>query len=155
MPLPPRSNWYPPSGTFPHGTMDYAGSNLENNGIVIYSNGTQYITVAAVTDGLSNTLMVGEKRLDACHLGQYMSDDNEGYTAGWDHDSIRSTTRLPLPDNCGLGWGELRFGGPHPGIFIAVFGDGSVRGISYAVDLTNFSRMGQRNDGQPINFQDW
>ncbi|MCS6896924.1 MAG: DUF1559 domain-containing protein [Nitrospira sp.] len=150
--LPPTANWYPPSGTFPHGATDYAGSNLENNGVVRYNDGNfDGTTFAFITDGTSNTIMVGEKRMDRRFLGQYQSDDNEGYTSGWDHDVIRQTNIQPMPDsNTGAGWGELRFGSSHPSGFQVVMADGSVRLINYSIPVAVFQLLGNASDGQTI-----
>ncbi len=147
--LPATGNWYPPAGTFGHAPTDYAGSNAENTGAIAY--GYSGRRIAEITDGTSNTILIGDKRMDRTYLGQYQSDDNEGYTSGWDHDTIRSTNSQPLPDsNNGSGWGELRFGSSHTGRFNVVLCDGSVRGISYAIDVTTFSYLGNRSDGQVL-----
>jgi prepilin-type N-terminal cleavage/methylation domain-containing protein len=149
--LPATGNWYPPSGTFPHCPTDYAASNLENTGVVRY--GYVGITMAAITDGTSNTIMVGDKRMDKTHLGQYQSDDNEGYTSGWDHDTERytDTNHPPAPDtNNGSGWGEEKFGSSHPSGFQCVFADGSVKLIRYSVNPTTFSYLGNVADGQVL-----
>ena len=72
-------------------------------------------------------------------LGNFQGDDNEGYTSGWDHDVIRRTDREPRPDpNAAGAWGEERFGSWHPAGFQVVLADGSVRFLSYDIDLTNF-----------------
>src|SRR5205085_9047395 len=87
--LPPTGSWYGPGGTYPHAQTDYAGSNSENTGVVRYNDGSGTMngaTMATITDGTSNTIMLGEKRMDLRYLGQYQSDDNEGFTSGWDHD---------------------------------------------------------------------
>ncbi len=39
---------------------------------------------AAITDGLSGTILPGAKQLDSARIGTYQDDDNEGYTGGWD-----------------------------------------------------------------------
>src|SRR6185437_13783478 len=46
---------------------DYAASNYEETGIVRYQNPTR---MSDVTDGTSNTLLVGDKRLNRSKLGQ-------------------------------------------------------------------------------------
>lgn len=150
--LPPTGAWYGPGGTYAHGTMDYAGSNLEQTGVIGYAVCRR---IADVTDGTSNTIIVGEKRLDLTGLNQYQGDDNEGYSSGWDHDSMRQTTIQPMPDSrIPGGWGEQRFGSSHPGRFNCLFADGSVRAISYGVNLTVFSYLGAMADGQTINDSD-
>ena len=45
---------------------------------------------------------------------------------------------------------SVRFGGPHPGVFNAVMGDGSVRTISYTIDAANWMRICLINDGEVI-----
>jgi prepilin-type N-terminal cleavage/methylation domain-containing protein/prepilin-type processing-associated H-X9-DG protein len=144
------------NGTYTHALCDYAGSNLNNTGAVVYdpAGGGNTVTLQMITDGTSNTLLVGDKRLNRRYLGLAQSDDNEGYTAGWDHDTMRYTTRSPLPDFNGSGDGNQRFGSSHTSGFNAVFVDGSVHGLSYSISLTTFSRMGQRNDGLPLG-NDW
>jgi prepilin-type N-terminal cleavage/methylation domain-containing protein len=151
------NSWYGPSGNYPHAMIDYAGSNLTNNGVVVQTNANQTwangapISTATITDGTSNTLMVGEKRLNYMVLGSIQGDDNEGYTSGFDHDVMRSTDREPRPDP-NTGDGEQRFGSLHPAGFNTVFADGAVRFLTWTIDLTMFHRMGQRSDGNPVAF---
>ena len=163
--LPLTADWYnnpANSGqTYAHAPTDYGSSNLENNGVVIqtqfngtWSTGQSRINTAKVRDGTSNTMIVGEKRMDLRNLGNYQGDDNEGYTSGWDHDTVRSTGIIPRPDtNNGSGWGELRFGSSHVGGFHAAFADGAVRVLSYSIDATLFQRVGQRDDNNPITLE--
>ncbi len=127
---------------------DYAASNREQTGVVRRFTPLQF---ADVVDGTSNTLMVGEKRLNRRFLGQPQDDDNEGYTAGWNEDTIRRTDAPPLPDlSLPVGDGDRRFGSSHPGTFQVVLADGSVRGLTYSIDPTMFERLGNRSDGQPV-----
>lgn len=147
--LPPTGNWYPPSGTFAHAPTDYAGGIGEGNGAIAY--GYYGTRMADFTDGTSQTIIFGDKRMDRTYLGQYQSDDNEGYTSGWDHDTIRNGNLQPMPDsNNGSGWGEQRFGSSHAGGFVVAMVDGSVRSISYSISQSTFYLLGQRNDGQVI-----
>jgi prepilin-type N-terminal cleavage/methylation domain-containing protein len=103
-----------PPGSYAHGLCDYAAGNFDRNGIVAFG----YVgnSIAAVKDGLSNTLMLGDKRLNRKRLGQFQDDDNEGYAVGFDHDTMRKTSALPLPDfNSDSGFGDYRFGSSHIG----------------------------------------
>jgi prepilin-type N-terminal cleavage/methylation domain-containing protein/prepilin-type processing-associated H-X9-DG protein len=151
--------WYGPAGTYAHGQIDYAGSCLTNQGAIVRAGDAnlenrQYaITFAGITDGTSNTLLIGEKRLNFGLLGTIQSDDNEGYTCGWDHDVMRFSDRAPLPDGR-TGDGNQRFGGLHPGTFNVVLVDGSVRNLPYTIDLEVFRRIGNRRDGQSVAWQD-
>jgi prepilin-type processing-associated H-X9-DG protein len=132
---------------------DYAASNWEGTGVV-----RRYtpVRVAEITDGTSNTLLVAEKRMNLTQLGQVQEDDGEGYTAGWDPDTMRRTSRQPKPDYYGDSTqdGGKLFGSSHAGRFNAVFADGSVRSISYSIDRKVFSYLGNKSDGQVIDLND-
>ena len=52
----------------------------------------------------------------------------------------------PMQDTPGFEDCTYRFGSAHAGIFNAVFCDGSVRPISYTIDLKVWAGMGIRND---------
>lgn len=134
-------------GVLVHALCDYAASNLEGTGVV-----RRFVPlkIAEITDGTSSTLLAGDKRLNLAFLGQRQPDDNEGYTAGWDKDTMRSTRRPPTRDYSGIGDGQLMFGSSHPAGICAVFADGSVHTISYAIDVRIFRLLGDRADGQVI-----
>jgi len=151
--------WYGPPGTYAHGQIDYAGSCLTNQGAIVRVNSANLedrsfaISLAGIVDGTSNTLLVGEKRLNFTLLGDFQSDDNEGYSGGWDHDVMRYSDRAPLPDGR-TGDGNQRFGGAHPGVFTVVLADGSVRNLPYTIDLAVFTRIGNRMDRQAVAWPD-
>jgi len=133
-----------------HGLCDYAASNLDNTGVVRQFRPTR---MADIVDGTSNTCMVGDKRLNLARLGQPQADDNEGYTCGWNEDTVRWTSQRPQPDFVGdpsLFGGKL-FGSSHIGRFNMVFADGSVRSISYSISQTTFKALGDIADGQVID----
>ena len=159
------TSWYIPNSGFPgtgtHGQTDYAGSianNSNDNGVIVRTfNGGQDIPgtkrrgparLADISDGTSNTLVVGDKKL-LKGASNFRGDDNEGYSSGWDHDVVRRTDLAPLPDDGSDGNG--RFGGAHSGGFQALLGDGSVRFISYSVSCcgsgTTFWKLGHKSDG--------
>jgi type II secretory pathway pseudopilin PulG len=143
------ASWYGPRGTYGHAQSDYAASNLDNTGVLNY--GTTGKRMTDVKDGTSNTLLVADKRLNRHYLGQFQSDDNEGYTAGWDHDTVRFTGRPPLPDySSPRGDGAQRFGGSHAGGFMASLVDGSVRLIGYGIDPEVFRALGTRDAGDQV-----
>jgi prepilin-type N-terminal cleavage/methylation domain-containing protein len=140
---------YTPSitgGLLTHALCDYAASNYEGSGAV-----RQYypVRMSEITDGTSNTLLLGEKRLNLTNLGQAQPDDNEGYTCGFDDDIMRTTSTPPLPDFYGTGWDPAaRFGSSHVGGINVVLVDGSVHFLSYGIDVTTFSCLGNRRDGR-------
>lgn len=131
-----------------HALCDYAASNRDGSGVVRRFLPRQF---RDVTDGTSNTLLVGDKRLNRTLLGSPQEDDNEGYTAGWNTDTMRSTDKPPLPDLSGLGDGDDRFGSSHPGVFQISLTDGSTRSISYSVDNRAFNLIGDISDGKVVD----
>jgi prepilin-type N-terminal cleavage/methylation domain-containing protein/prepilin-type processing-associated H-X9-DG protein len=139
--------------TATHALCDYAASNLDGTGVVRQYQPTN---MATIKDGTSNTCIIGDKRLNLTNLGQPQADDNEGYTCGWNEDTVRLTSQPPQPDFLGdpsLYGGKL-FGSSHPARFNMVFADGSVHSISYSVNPATFKALGDVADGQVINLDD-
>lgn len=137
-----------------HGLIDYAGSNMERTGVLVQA-GTDVVRsprrMREVRDGASKTMVVGEKRLNLALLGTPQADDNEGYTSGWDEDTVRATDIAPAADFRGDGTGKDLFGSSHPQTFHVVLVDGSVHGLSYAIDSEVFRCLGNIADGRPIS----
>jgi len=134
-------------GQIEYALCDYAAANREQTGVIRRYRPVRF---REVTDGASNTLLVGEKRMNLAHLGEPQGDDNEGYTVGWNEDTIRRTSRSPLPDHLGEGTGEKLFGSSHPYGINAVFLDGSVRQIAYRIDKRVFNALGNISDGETV-----
>jgi prepilin-type N-terminal cleavage/methylation domain-containing protein len=110
-----------------------------------------------ITDGTSNTVMVGEKQCHPTVLGSAGGDNEPWENSGWDQDHVRFGEAVPQPDDLHPDstkptfW-SVRFGGSHPSGCIVVMCDGSVRSISYSVDATNWMNLCLINDGQVITF---
>ena len=124
---------------------DYAGGNRDGTGPL-----RQFEPVAFrdITDGTSNTLLVGDKRLNIAALGTSQDDDNEGYTAGFNEDTIRRTDRPPAPDySDDEGDGEKLFGSSHPGVVLISLSDGSTKALAYTITGDVFELLGNRSDG--------
>jgi prepilin-type N-terminal cleavage/methylation domain-containing protein len=146
-----QDNYQPPltGGILTHALCDYAASNRGNTGVVQQVAPTRF---DQILDGASNTLLVSEKRLNRAFLGMPQQDDNQGYTAGWNYDTMRKTTRPPAPDyfDATGGDGQGLFGSSHPNGINAVLADGSVRAISYFVSRKTFQYLGDEADEQVI-----
>ncbi len=113
-------------------------------------------TIADVTDGLSNTLLVAEKQCHRTVLGSSGGDNEAWCNSGWDQDHVRFGEAVPQsddqhPTSASATFWSVRFGGSHSGGFTAVMGDGSVRFIRSGVDANNWMRICLINDGQVIN----
>lgn len=143
--IPGPDNYVPPiqGGEIDRAMSDYAASNRSSTGVV---RRYQPLRIAQVIDGTSHTLAVAEKRLNLAHLGELQDDDNEGYTVGWNEDTIRKTNDPPEPDFYGDGDGEKLFGSSHPGVINAAMADGSVRQIGFDVGEHEFDVLGNVAD---------
>ncbi|MGA2032569.1 MAG: DUF1559 domain-containing protein [Thermoguttaceae bacterium] len=109
------------------------------------------VTAADVSDGLSSTILIGEKELDANHYTDGTTAcDNHCILAGIDNDMYRLTGTAPVQDYPGYA-SQTQFGSAHPGLCIFVFCDGSVHKISLTINATTFQNLGCRNDGNVIN----
>lgn len=113
-------------------------------------------TITDLTDGTSQTILVGEKQCHPTVLGSSGGDNEVWNNSGWDQDHVRFGEAVPQPDNLhpdstqSTFW-SVRFGGSHPGIFTAVMADGSVKSIAYTIDANNWRRIVLINDGEIIS----
>jgi prepilin-type N-terminal cleavage/methylation domain-containing protein len=136
-----------------HALCDYAAANEQGTGVV-----RQYdpVRIALVTDGTASTLLLGDKRLNLNWLGQHPKDDNEGYTAGFDQDTIRRTDLPPAADFRGTDpTGQNLFGSSHPTGINAVFIDGSVHFLRFTIAPQVFGALGNIQDGQIVSGSDY
>jgi prepilin-type N-terminal cleavage/methylation domain-containing protein/prepilin-type processing-associated H-X9-DG protein len=109
-------------------------------------------TFATITDGSSNTIMIGEKRLpgDLLNTGWTWHDDC-GWADGWDPDIMRYTGFPPAQDTYqeDTWYYGYQFGSRHPSGINVVFGDGHLQQIRYNIDPTIFNDLGHRSNGKP------
>lgn len=129
-----RSEYYDPGA--------YGGGDTVTTG--------QYdeISFAQITDGSSNTMVIGEKNIDpAFYATGSGPGDDSGWTGGWDMDTLRSTACMFLPDGPQADYVQhFRFGGAHAGGMNSGFADASVRSISYEIERELLNRLAHRSD---------
>lgn len=125
--------------------------------------GSTPISQTQITDGMSNTILVGEKEMNVNYCtSQCQPDDNDGYVGGFQDDVVRWGAFPPGPDRqsplatqpasfATLKPYDYQFGSSHTSLAQFVFCDGAVHGIRFSVDPTLFSYLSSRNDGQPVD----
>jgi prepilin-type N-terminal cleavage/methylation domain-containing protein/prepilin-type processing-associated H-X9-DG protein len=122
------------------------------------------VTVASISDGTSNTLVIGEKMMptDRDYSAWWYADDGNAY-CGMDQDIARITINQanyfpnPVRDATSSAFadkgfnveleGGYVFGSSHPGGLNFVFADGSVHHIQYTIDAQVFNQLGNMKDG--------
>jgi prepilin-type N-terminal cleavage/methylation domain-containing protein/prepilin-type processing-associated H-X9-DG protein len=130
-----------------------------------------------VTDGLSNTFMIGEKyvRSDAYEGGLNYNSDDRGWTDGWDGDTMRSSCFQPVGDSDPMGFDSvlgrmfgdrgpwpfggsynvIHFGAAHPAGLNTAFADGSVHFIPFDIDVLIFNALATRNGEETVASNAW
>jgi len=104
------------------------------------------VTSAKIVDGLSTTVLFGERYRNP---DQYSQSFVSIYGSG-DVVAARVGSNWGLqPDTPGIS--NKSFGGPHSGVCLFVFCDGSVRPIAYTITTTLFQQLCARNDGKPVS----
>ena len=122
-----------------------------HNGIV---NERSMVKQAQIKDGLSNTMLFGEKYLEVTNYATGKNaGDNECMFTGHNKDIARvfgstDTTRPRSDSNAVYSDG---FGAAHSGVMYFVRCDGSTVGINYNIDLPTYILLGSRNDGLVID----
>ena len=130
---------YPPCYTRPYG----AWRMFWQNGMMYHNS---RVMPAHVTDGMSNTLLVGETRYVSNTWAH--SAKVEPY---WGVPMVVAGTWYQiniLPENYwGWNYQSYNFGGYHEGGCFFALADGSVHFIAETIDLELFRGLGQRDDG--------
>ncbi len=142
-----------------NGPSDWNAAASESSFVdMSQSNGINHqrsmVKFAEITDGTSNTFLVGEKYVDPDYYftGDDYGDDEPALGAD-DWDLHGWTCFLPRQDQQGQMYASQPspFGSAHATGFGMAFCDGSVQSISYSIDATAYLNLGNRKDGVSID----
>jgi prepilin-type N-terminal cleavage/methylation domain-containing protein len=136
------------------GPMCYANSQVNGSGQLASSQ--SQTALKDITDGTSQTFLVGEKHSVRSMWGQ--SGPSWGEGAIWNGDFPRNFSRIGGQTKWNLGqsptdltgpW-HCKFGSWHPGICQFLFADSHVAILSNGVDMDTLQKLACRNDGKVI-----
>jgi prepilin-type processing-associated H-X9-DG protein len=120
-----------------------------NMGVLFLNSRIRY---EGVKDGTSNTIYVGEKRVDPNDLGWASGTRATLRNTGTLPNGLFGSTTMnglpPAEEAVDPVGGYSSF---HPGGMNVLFGDGSVRFLKNSVDARVYRLLGNRADGQPIS----
>jgi prepilin-type N-terminal cleavage/methylation domain-containing protein/prepilin-type processing-associated H-X9-DG protein len=141
----------------------------------MFSRGGAILRISDVSDGTTNTLLLGELLVEFSEFQRYNSTTGQdpGWVGGnsvaqgqtiqpinWKIDRVPAGTLPPNPWSCGtcpdpnrclwnwsVTWG---FKSNHPGGVNFALVDGSVRFVAETIDHKTYQYLGCRHDGQPV-----
>ena len=117
---------------------------------------TSAVTMGEIRDGTSNTMLYGEKYLNANMYATIEDGDDQTAWCGADNDRLRKTKNdtvcIPRQDRGGVS-STTSFGSTHAGAFGITLCDASVQRISYSIDLETFSYLGKKADGKAFTLE--
>ena len=147
--------------TISYGSSWTQGSEAWDNNGISFAGGK--VTYADISDGTSNTYLIGEKYINPVNYftGLDSGDDN-GMYEGHGIDTYRWASNNegtgdvypPMQDQSGLVL-KWSFGSAHPGGCNFVFCDGSTRTIVYTIDPETHRLLGNRHDGCAIDSKEF
>jgi len=142
-----------------YGPCTYEGHETYGWGLQSSYNGMIFqrseVRQADVSDGLTNTYLIGERYLNTddysdYFVGHYVCNDDQGWPMGYDYDINVWAMGKPMQDTPGFQSCDTRFGSVHPGGFNVVLADGSVHVINYSIDMETHRRLANRKDNLPV-----
>jgi prepilin-type N-terminal cleavage/methylation domain-containing protein len=135
--------WCNPDPTNPNPDTTYVGCGYGNG--VIWENNTP-INILAVTDGSTNTFMIGEALVAQDYQNAWCHMDNAIATCTYPPNAMNPVTGQPYPPD--QWWNRYAFTSNHVGGVQFAMTDGSVQFISNSISLSLFRALGTRAVGE-------
>ncbi len=151
------------SGTALGSAGDYAGCTGDGTNDGTFQSGmipilqlaphTRGVAFMSIVDGLSNSLLIGEKHVNRNDMTDTMrAFQFDGVMWSGDQQPAfcrRGSSANPLAFDPTTPYAN-QFGSSHPGVVQFVFGDGSVRGLKTSIAGSTLGLLANIKDGQPI-----
>ena len=120
---------------------------------------THDVKMTSVTDGTSNTFLIGEKHVLQGAFGRLKAGDGPAFCGSWTsfsgrvagiEDPLAQGPTDMLQSTSGDAFWARKFGSWHPGVCQFAFTDGSVKAIRNTTDTTTLRWLACRADGNVI-----
>lgn len=130
------------------------GTDASGNTIITTFKGR--VKIGGLTDGTSNTAVYGEKHIRPGSLRGRNEDRSIFFSVnnatrrimGIQANNRQNIRPLSPPNNENGAFANQTFGGPHQGICMFVFGDGSVRPVGLTIDISVLTAIATRATGE-------
>jgi prepilin-type N-terminal cleavage/methylation domain-containing protein/prepilin-type processing-associated H-X9-DG protein len=137
--------WCNPDPNNPDPAVTYDGC-VYGNGVIYETN--KPIRIDDVTDGTSNTIMIGEALTGKDYQNAWCHMDNAIATCAYPPNAKNPATGKDYPPD--QWWNRYAFTSNHPGGAQFALADGSVRFIADSIDLKTFRALGTRALGEVV-----
>mgnify|MGYP001226546352 CR=1 FL=1 len=139
-----------------NGRGSWIGSDLLGAGVGMFAHRATCARIGDVTDGTSNTLLVGEQRIEKSKTAGGIPRSTfyfwmDPYSLGTTVYGINGPGR----DLDTYGYYHQGWSSAHPGGATFAFADGSVHFLSDMIDLKTLAYLGTRSGGEPVTSGTW